>query len=89
MNKILTDQYIIGINWEQNSSVALFQGGQCLSALSNERLTRRKNDEGYPKEAIDALLDQHSLKKADIKCVVFSKYTMVPGMDTVEALYKF
>ena len=71
MNKILTDQYIIGINWEQNSSVALFKGGQCLGALSNERLTRRKNDEGYPKEAIDALLDQHSLKKADIKCVVF------------------
>ena len=37
--------------------------GNCLGALSNERLTRLKNDEAYPKEAIDGLLNQHSVNK--------------------------
>ncbi len=63
--------YILGINWEQNASASLFLDGNCLGALSNERLTRRKNDEAYPKEAIDALLNQHSINKSDINAVVF------------------
>ena len=41
----MSDYYIIGINWEQNATAALFKNGDCLGALSNERITRRKNDE--------------------------------------------
>ena len=67
----MSKDHILGINWEQNASVSLFRNGKCLGALSNERLTRRKNDEAYPREAIDALLSQHSITKADIKAVVF------------------
>ena len=54
-------KYILGINWEQNSSASLFCNSECIGALSNERITRKKNDEAYPKEAIDHLLNEYSV----------------------------
>ena len=47
---------IIGINWEQNSSAALMIDGEIISAASEERFSNKKNDESYPKRAIDFLL---------------------------------
>ena len=41
---------IIGINWEQNSSVALLINGKIIEAVSEERFSRLKNDERYPKK---------------------------------------
>lgn len=73
------DKYIIGINWEQNSSASLFSNGKCLGAISNERISRIKNDEAYPKEAIDYLLNEFSVSKADIECVVFDCEQWSPG----------
>ena len=35
-------KYILGINWEQNSSASLFCNKKCLGALSNERISRKK-----------------------------------------------
>ena len=64
-------KYILGINWEQNSSASLFCNKKCLGALSNERISRKKNDESYPREAIDYLLQEFGVKPKDIECVVF------------------
>ena len=41
---------MIGINWEQNSTAALMIDGQILARVSEERFTRVKNDERYPKK---------------------------------------
>lgn len=72
-------KYIIGVNWEQNSSASLFCNGYCLGALPNERISRIKNDEAYPKEAIDYLLNEFSVEIDDIECVVFSSKHWSPG----------
>ena len=72
-------KYIIGINWEQNSSAALFLNGECLGALSNERITRKKNDEAYPKEAIDWLLSEFKVNLSEIEAVVFVSKQWAPG----------
>ena len=40
---------IIGINWEQNSTACLMIDGRIIGAISEERFTRVKNDESYPK----------------------------------------
>ena len=50
------NKYHFGVNWEQHSSAVLYLNGECLGALSNERISRRKNDEAYPKEAINLIL---------------------------------
>ena len=54
---------IIGINWEQNSSAALMIDGKIISAASEERFSNKKNDESYPKKAIDFLLKSNKIKK--------------------------
>ena len=66
---------IVGINWEQNSSAALMIDGEIISAASEERFSNKKNDESYPKRAIDFLLNSNKIKKAHITKVCFiSKY---------------
>lgn len=72
-------KYILGINWEQNSSASLFCDTECLGALSNERITRRKNDEAYPKEAIDYLLEEFNVNPKDIEAVVYVSKHWSPG----------
>lgn len=72
-------KYIVGINWEQNSSAALFCNNECLGALSNERISRKKNDESYPKEAIDYLLQEFNVNPKDIKCIVFVSTNWSPA----------
>ena len=62
---------ILGINWEQNSSAALMIDGKIVSAISEERFSRKKNDESYPKNAIDYVLKFNGIKKSDITNVCF------------------
>lgn len=62
---------IIGINWEQNSSASLFINGKIIGAVSQERFSRVKNDERYPKDAIDYLLKKNNLKKNQVNKIVF------------------
>ena len=49
-------EIVLGINWEQNSTVALMINGKIIGCSSEERFTRIKNDERYPKNSIDLLL---------------------------------
>ena len=44
-------KYIIGINWEQNSTAAIMLDGKILECISEERFSRVKNDERYPIKA--------------------------------------
>ncbi len=66
---------ILGINWEQNSSASLMVDGKILSCSSEERFTRKKNDEAYPKSAIEFVLKKNKIKSSQIDAVCFiSKY---------------
>jgi carbamoyltransferase len=66
---------IIGINWEMNSSASLMIDGKIVSAVSEERFSNRKNDESYPKKAIDYLIKSNNINKSQITKICFiSKY---------------
>lgn len=71
-------RFVLGINWEQNSSIALFESGRCLAAVSNERFSRKKNDETYPKEAIEWALEKFNVDVQAL-CVVFVSKTWSPA----------
>ena len=62
---------ILGINWEQNSTASLMINGKIIDVASEERFTKIKNDESYPKKAIDWLLKNNKLSKKDINYVSF------------------
>ncbi len=61
----------LGINWEQNSTAALMIDDKIVGCVSEERFTNIKNDERYPKNAIDWLLKEFNVKKNEISSVNF------------------
>ena len=61
---------IIGINWE-HSTASLWVDGELKGCISEERLSRVKNDERYPKLAIEYLLKEHKINRESVDKVVF------------------
>ena len=62
---------VLGINWEQNSTASLWVDDHFVGCLSEERITRKKNDEQYPINAINYLLASNNLTPSQIDHVVF------------------
>lgn len=70
---------ILGINWEQNSSASLLIDGKIVGCSSEERFSKIKNDERYPKKAIDWLLKTHKIDNNEIDEVCFISTVWAPG----------
>jgi len=70
---------ILGINWEQNSTVALMLNGKIIACSSEERFSRIKNDERYPYNAINWVLKTTHTKSQEIDAVCFISTQWAPG----------
>lgn len=64
--------YIIGVNPSHNSTACLLEDGKILSCISEERLTRFKNETGLPLLSIKFLLNEHKLKNEQIDYLAIS-----------------
>ena len=63
---------ILGISaFYHDSAAALVDGGRIVAAAQEERFTRRKNDAGYPQNAIDYCLRQGGITADQVDRVVF------------------
>ena len=64
--------YILGIScYYHDSAACLVEDGKVLSAVEEERFSRNKFDDDFPKDAIDYCLNEVSVKSKDIDCVAF------------------
>lgn len=63
------DITVLGIHDGHNSSAALLKDGRIIAAVSEERLSRLKNDPGYPKRAIEKALELGNCSPDDIGIV--------------------
>jgi carbamoyltransferase len=63
---------VLGITETHCATAALLKDGAIIGCASEERFTRLKNDAGYPRLAIDALLRQSGLSAADIDVVALA-----------------
>lgn len=63
---------ILGIMWEENSTAALYIDGEIIACASEERFSRQKNDERYPKNAIEYVLKQGGIEANEIDFVAFT-----------------
>jgi len=70
---------ILGINDGHQSSAALMVDGKIVAALAEERFTRRKNEHGYPRHAIDACLREAGLTRDEIDHVAIASRELPPG----------
>jgi len=64
--------YILGISaFYHDSAAALVTDGRIVAAAQEERFTRKKNDAGFPRNAIQYCLDEAEIGPGDIDHVVF------------------
>ena len=63
---------ILGINETHCATAAILRDGHVVGCASEERFTRLKNDAGYPRLAIEALLAELDLAPADIDLVALA-----------------
>jgi carbamoyltransferase len=69
---------ILGISAHyHDSAAALVVDGVPVSAVQEERLSRRKNDAGFPINAIEWCLESAGLEPADLDAVVFYERPML------------
>ncbi len=68
----MTNDFILGIScFYHDSAAALIRDGEIISAVQEERFSRKKHDSRFPKNAIKYCLDSHSLNLKDIKNIVY------------------
>src|SRR6185436_6717098 len=60
---------VLGINETHCATAAILRDGEIVGCASEERYSRLKNDAGYPRQAVEALLRELSLRPADIDLV--------------------
>ncbi|MFD3191582.1 carbamoyltransferase [Sedimentitalea sp. HM32M-2] len=63
---------ILGLSsFYHDSAAALLVDGQVVAAAQEERFTRKKHDAGFPRKAIEYVLEEGGLKLADLDHVAF------------------
>ena len=67
---------ILGIHDGHNSGATILQDGQIKYSISEERLTRKKNEIGYPKLSIEEVLKLANIDTHDIDIAVYASNFM-------------
>jgi len=64
--------YILGIScYYHDSAAALLKDGKVVAAVEEERFSREKNDDGFPKQAINYCMKAAGISGSDLACVSF------------------
>ena len=66
----------LGIHDGHNCGAALIIDGKVVAAVNEERLSRNKNDSGYPRQSIDEVLKIGGVQAVDLNHVVFASNFM-------------
>ena len=66
------NKYVLGIScYFHDSSVSLVKNGKIISAVQEERFTRKKHDSSYPYNAVKFVLEFAKLNLSDVDHIVF------------------
>ena len=67
---------ILGIHDGHNCGASLCHNGKIVYSFLEERLTRKKNDVGFPKKSAIECIKSYGIKNSDIDYVVYSSKFM-------------
>ena len=70
--------YILGIHDGHHCGASLFNDDKIICAISEERLTRSKNEYGFPKKSINYCLKKAKIKKEQVCKVAVSTNFLPP-----------
>ena len=69
---IKNSTYILGISaFYHDSAASLIKDGKIVAAAQEERFTRKKNDQSFPKFAINYCLEEANINSNDLNAIVF------------------
>lgn len=68
---------ILSFSNEHEAGAAIIKDGKIVSAINEERLTRIKNQDGFPQKSIEAVLQLARMKPEDIEHVVIPEISKV------------
>jgi carbamoyltransferase len=60
---------ILGISDSHEAHACIYKNGKIIAAISEERLSRLKSDQGYPKKAIDKVLEISGIVSEDLDLI--------------------
>ena len=64
--------YILGIScYYHDSAAAILKDGQVIAAVEEERFSREKNDDGFPKQSIDYCMKEAGVATSELACIAF------------------
>ena len=69
---------ILGIHDGHNCGASLFRDGKMLIAISEEKISRKKNEYGYPEKSINKCLKSLNIKTSQIDSVAVSTKFLPP-----------
>jgi len=67
---------------EHEAGAALVRDGKIVTAINEERLSRVKNQDGFPRKSIDYVLSQAGLKPEDVKHVIIPEISKIRDLFT-------
>ena len=70
--------YILGIHDGHHSGAAIFKDFKLICAISEERISRNKNEYGFPKLSINYCIKKAKINKSQISHVAFSTKLLPP-----------
>ena len=73
---------ILSYSNEHEAGAAIVKDGKILSAINEERLSRIKNQDGFPDKSIDYVLNASNLKHNDIEHVIFPEISKIKDIFT-------
>lgn len=81
---------VLGISDSHEAHACIVRDGRLEAAISEERLSRLKADIGYPRRAIDTVLDMCGIRPEDIDLVAFAGRAgyVLPRLYKINALFK-
>ena len=76
INKNENNKYILGLSTMGSSSASIFKGNELIAAIEEERISRIKNDGGFPIESIKECLSiaRISIEDIDSICVYWRPF---------------
>tara|TARA_Y100000768_G_C23988553_1_gene690540 strand:+ start:368 stop:2173 length:1806 start_codon:yes stop_codon:yes gene_type:complete len=66
---------VLGINFGHDSAACLIMDGNIINAIEEEKISRKKQNYGWPEKAIEIILSQNNLSPKDIDFISFGTHS--------------
>jgi len=79
---------ILGVNFSHDAACTLIMDGRLVASIEEEKISRVKQDFGWPRKAVQRLLNEHQLTPADISVIAFGS-NFYSSINRNEIRYRF